>query len=211
MKTRLGPLLVGLVFLVSLCMTSAEAASRTRRTPSMGRTSGVPSSQRGTVRQSGTSTRSRPRPSDSVSRPGQSNRSSNRGDWSGLNDLLNGWDRYGRSDRHGDRGGYPWEHSRHDRDDAYADAYRDVGIANAIVNLVGVIVSSSQTYPAYAPQPAERVVREKVLVREGYREDYQVWVPDHEDAQTGDLVRGHYETRSRYVPDEYEIREYRTP
>ena len=54
-------------------------------------------------------------------------------------------------------GGYgPWDH--HDQY-SHAEAYRDVGIANAVVDLVGVLVNASayQTYAPVAAAPVEVV------------------------------------------------------
>lgn len=52
-------------------------------------------------------------------------------------------------------GGYgPWDH--HDQY-SHAEAYRDVGIANAVVDLVGILVNAS-AYQTYAPVAAAPMV-----------------------------------------------------
>ena len=101
---------------------------------------------------------------------------------------------------------------RHGDSDAkeLADAYRDVGIANAVVGLVSVLATSQPTYrePVYREaQPTRHYVREKVILKEGYYEDYKVWVPEQYDSGTKDKVLGHYEMRQRWVPEVYGYRD----
>ncbi len=106
-------------------------------------------------------------------------------------------------DRYDDRHGY-----RHDGGD-YADAYRDVGIANAVVSLVGILANTAtQQQPRYAaPQPVARYETHKVLVKEGHYVQEKVWVPEIFDPRTGrQSGGGYYETRSRFVPPVYEER-----
>ena len=111
--------------------------------------------------------------------------------------------------------GNPYD--RHQRSDAheYADAYRDVGIANAVVGLVGVIANSQPVYrepvyrePVYREvQPTRHYIREKVILKEGYYEDYKVWVPEQYDSGSRDKILGHYEMRQRWVPEVYGYRD----
>ncbi|MEA3364169.1 MAG: hypothetical protein U9Q79_00895 [Candidatus Hydrogenedentes bacterium] len=77
----------------------------------------------------------------------------------GLGALL---DEAGRNYRHGDdhKGYGAWNH-HWDHHDYYSDAeaYRDVGIANAVVDLIGILVNASayQTYAPVATAPVEVV------------------------------------------------------
>ncbi len=64
----------------------------------------------------------------------------------GLGSLLNSM-----NNKHGHGGYGNW-----DRHDDYWDAYRDVGIANAVVDLIGILVNAS-TYQTYAPVAAAPV------------------------------------------------------
>ncbi|NUM56358.1 MAG: hypothetical protein HUU46_22195 [Candidatus Hydrogenedentes bacterium] len=54
--------------------------------------------------------------------------------------------------------------------------------------------------------------RQRVMVREGYSESYQVWVPKE---RYGFLnlkkVPGHFETRTRWIPPTYEYRDVWVP
>jgi len=113
----------------------------------------------------------------------------------------------GNALRNAPRYGY----GRQDRyNDEYADAYRDVGIANAVVNLVGIMVSARQQ--CRPQRPAGHYQRQRVLVKGGYYEQYQVWIPPVYDRHTGEKVGGGYhETRTRWVPDVYEEREVWVP
>jgi len=149
-----------------------------------------------------------------------SSRSSSRG-LEGLGNLFDlGRRGYGDRNGYGDRDRYGRYGDRSDR--AYADAMRDAAIANAIVGVVGIIANaatapyaySQPAYPApaprYAPSYAVPQYRtERVLVQEGRYEEYQAWVPDTYDARTGETVRGHYETRQRYVPEVWQERQVR--
>lgn len=127
----------------------------------------------------------------------------------------------------------------HDRgpDRDYASAYRDVGIASAVANMVGVIVSSQANGPvAYQPapvvryeqpapivryvqpapvvryvQPAGHYERRQVLVREGYYEEYEVRVPEFVDPRTNEVIGGHIEIHRRWVPEVYSYQDVWVP
>ncbi len=80
-------------------------------------------------------------------------------------------------------------------DDGYSRAIRDVGLANAAVNLIGIAATAgAYAYPApVAVQP--------VVVQPSHYETYQVWVPEVYDPATGARIGGgYYETRTRLVP-----------
>lgn len=98
---------------------------------------------------------------------------------------------------------------------ARAEAYRDAAIANAVVDVVGILVTASQPRAhvvAAGPEaPRGHVERQRVLVREGRTEEYQVWVPEHTIPETGEIVAGHHETRRRDIPPLYEEREVWVP
>ncbi len=106
----------------------------------------------------------------------------------------------------------------HDPYEHLADAYRDAAIANAVVNVAGIVsnavVQSRQYryqqpgYTAAAPAgPRGHVERQKVLVREGHYEEYTVEVPGHTVEATGERVLPHTERRQRWVEPVYETRE----
>lgn len=118
------------------------------------------------------------------------------------------------------------EYSRNNRRDAekeQARAYRDAAIAGAIANVLGTVITvAAQPRYAAAPAPvvctpppvcapAGRVELQRVLVREGYTEEYRVWVPEYVVQSTGEVILGHYETRRRSVPPVYETREVWVP
>jgi len=104
---------------------------------------------------------------------------------------------------------------------AQADAYRDAAIANAIVNVVGILATANQprlevAYPvagvAAAPVgPRGYVERQRILVQEGRTEEYQVWIPEYRIPETGEVVIGHHETRRREIAPLYEEREVWVP
>lgn len=140
-------------------------------------------------------------PGSSLARPG----AGGLGSGALLNELVN-------------RGGagYPGNAGYRGRDyynyraaDAHASAYRDAALANAAVGLVGVLVNAAvqqqalRTQPV-AVQPAGHYETRRALVREGYYETRQVWVPDQIDARTGETILGHYETRRLWVAPVYE-------
>ena len=158
---------------------------------------------------------------------GRSGSSGRHGSLNGLNGL-NGWypgmflEQFGGGgfgSQFGGPFGGPFgnPYDRHQDSDAheYADAIRDVGIANAVVGLVGVIANSQPAYresayrePVYREvQPTRHYVREKVILKEGYYEDYKVWVPEQYDSGTRDKILGHYEMRQRWVPEVYGYRD----
>lgn len=114
----------------------------------------------------------------------------------------------------GDYGGHRFD--PYEGDKARADAFRDAAIANAIVNVVGILAASSQPPTPVAlcpPPPAPRghIERQNVLIQEGRTEEYQVWIPDYTIAETGELVVGHHETRRRSIAPVYEEREIWVP
>lgn len=122
---------------------------------------------------------------------------------SALGDIL----REGLNDRayDRDRGRDLWDYLG-DREDARADAYRDALIAETIVRVVGIIASNTMQPPPphAAPAPAGHYETRRTLVREGYWESQQVWVPEQRDPTTGVVVEGHYQVHKRWVPEVYE-------
>ena len=100
---------------------------------------------------------------------------------------------------------------------AHAKAYRDAAIANAVVNVVGILATAQQQrqYGACPTQtvsaPRGHVERQRVLVQEGRTEEYQVWIPQHTIPETGEVVVGHHETRRRDIAPVYEVREVWVP
>ena len=136
--------------------------------------------------------------------PGQSGRSPF--DRGGMNrgnpgDLFRNAGNYSR----GGGWGYPGSSYR-DRD-SMAKAYRDVGIAHAIVGLAGVVLSASQQH-AYATAPPGYWQRQAVVVQPQRYEQYREWIPELYDARTGQkLGGGYYENRTRLVPEVIEYRD----
>ena len=137
-----------------------------------------------------------------------------------------GWNSYrGYGQRYGRYGGYGND---------YAGAYRDVGIANAVVDLFGnLAVMSMQNGPRYAvpvgaypmvpvaaypaapvaayvpapvAYPSGHYETERVLVNPGHYEEVKVWIPEGIDPQTGARTGGYYEARQRWIPEVYEYR-----
>ena len=113
----------------------------------------------------------------------------------------------------GGRGFDPYEGEK-----AHAKAYRDAAIANAIVNVVGILATANQPQipvaagPPPAPvAPRGYIERQRVLVQEGRTEEYQVWVPEYRIPETGEVVLGHHETRRREVAPVFEEREVWVP
>ncbi|MBI2423539.1 MAG: hypothetical protein HYV27_11980 [Candidatus Hydrogenedentes bacterium] len=158
-----------------------------------------------------TSNRSRSLEAPRADRSGRDRRGSDRSSNSGLNDdWANGL--AGLLNQHyGNRNGYdPYAGGK-----AYAKAYRDAAIANAVVGLVGVLVSASQQRQQYAVSapaaPAGQIVKERRLVQDARMEEYQVWVPEYRIPQTNEIVPGHHETRRKEVPAVYEEREVWVP
>ncbi len=129
----------------------------------------------------------------------------------GLNNALRTWG--GGSPFGGPFGGgygdpYRWQH---DAAEEYADAYRDAAIANAVVGLAGVLVNAHVQQqalrtapPVVAVQPAGQYVTQRTLVREGYYENREVWVPEHPDPVTGAMILGHTEIQRIWVPPVYQ-------
>jgi len=136
-----------------------------------------------------------------------------------------GWNSYRGCDQgYGQR--YYNQYRGHGND--YAGAYRDVGIANAVVDLFGnLAVMSMQNGPRCAPvgvpvavyappqavacpppaaYPSGHYETERVLVNPGHYEEIKVWIPEGIDPQTGARTGGYYEARQRWIPEVYEYR-----
>ncbi|NIA12988.1 MAG: hypothetical protein GWP08_02820 [Nitrospiraceae bacterium] len=130
------------------------------------------------------------------------------GNLGNLSDVING---IGNATRGGGFDPYGYGGRHRDSDD-YADAYREVGFAHAIVNLIGIIAETStanralrQTQPT---EPAPRLVREKVVVQPGRYEQYEVRIPARYSPNTGQLLGGGYtETRTRWIPEVVQYRD----
>jgi len=79
-------------------------------------------------------------------------------------------------------------------------AVRDVGIAHAVVGLVGIMANAAQAERCVAV-PAGHWERRAVVVQPERYEQYQEWIPELYDSRTGVKIGGgYYETRSRLVP-----------
>jgi len=139
-------LVVALVTSLMLVTTEAAAQSRARsmRVPS---SSGSGSRAVSAIARSG---RSGP---SGFTGPGRSGRNllsgSSRSGLSGLEGLGGLLEQAGRNYGHGGYGG-PFRSDR-PREYSYAKAYRDVGLAHAVVDLVGILVSASAYHQPYAP------------------------------------------------------------
>lgn len=139
-----------------------------------------------------------------------------RGGYSGGYSGLNNSDLGGLLEQYlgnGYRGGYHFD--PYEGEKAQAKAYRDAAIANAIVNVVGILATAHQPQavavcPAPAP-PQGHVERQRVIVQEGRTEEYQVWIPEYTIPETGEVVVGHNETRRRSIAPVYEDREIWVP
>lgn len=97
---------------------------------------------------------------------------------------------------------------------AHAKAYRDAAIANAVVNVVGILATTQQQKACAVKAPAAprgHVETQRILVQEGRTEEYRVWVPQYTIPATGEVVVGHYETRQREIAPVYETREVWIP
>lgn len=98
---------------------------------------------------------------------------------------------------------------------AHAKAYRDAAIANAVVNVVGILATSHQQQQQVAvyadPAPRGHIERQRMLVQEGRTEEYRVWIPEYTIPATGEVVVGHHETRRREIAPVYEEREVWVP
>ncbi|MCK5863076.1 MAG: hypothetical protein KAH38_11355 [Candidatus Hydrogenedentes bacterium] len=131
-----------------------------------------------------------------------------------LQELLRGTDGFSQNGGYGDlfNGSYG---NRYHREDPMAKAYRDVGIANAVVGLIGVLVTASQysTPPAAVAAPVRAVPaghweRQTVVVQPKHYENYQEWIPEIFDSRTGQKIGGgFYETRTRLVPETLQHRD----
>ncbi len=94
--------------------------------------------------------------------------------------------------------------------DAQADV---VGTANdAVVLAKDIVIEREPEIRIIRPEPELRVRIERpghyedhqLLVRPGHFEEYKVWIPERYDPDLDATFHGHYETRQRWVPDEYE-------
>ncbi len=97
---------------------------------------------------------------------------------------------------------------------AHAKAYRDAAIANAVVNVVGILATTQQQKACAVKAPAAprgHVETQRILVQEGRTEEYRVWVPQYTIPATGEVVVGHHETRQREIAPVYETREVWIP
>lgn len=114
----------------------------------------------------------------------------------------NGYGYGGYGHGYGGYGGYGYD------DYGMPQAYRDVGIANAVVGLVGVAAQAAQNSQYYRyGQPAAQYYNQRVLVSPAHYETKQVWIPETFDPQTGAKTGGgFYETRTELVPEVYEDR-----
>jgi hypothetical protein len=127
-----------------------------------------------------------------------------------LNELVN----RGGGGLYGNNGYRGRDYYNYRAAEAQADAYRDAALANAAVGLVGVLVNAAvqeqalRTQPVAAcpvvTQPTGHYETRRSLVREGYYETRQVWVPEQVDPHTGEIILGHHETRRLWVPPVYE-------
>lgn len=164
--------------------------------------------------------------SQSGSRSGNSNALGNFGDLGGLLNNARGNGNYSRNGFGNGRypiaeqlfGEYNRRQNYHDPYESIADAHRDAAIANAVVNVVGIITNAAvqnRQYRVAQPVaqtqqyggPTGHVQRQQVLVREGHHEEYTVQVPEHTVAATGERVLAHTERRQRWVEPVYEERE----
>ena len=139
MKTRARVTVVVLVaaMLISMAVFAPEAQAQSR-----GRSLRMPSPSAGGLRTPGVPGRlGRSGGGNLFSGPSRSGLSN----LQGLDGLLNSM-KY----KHGYGG---WGHDYNRGHDDYWDAYRDVGIANAVVDLIGVLVSAG-SYSSYAPVAA---------------------------------------------------------
>jgi hypothetical protein len=119
-------------------------------------------------------------------------------------------------------GGFGYS-DRYRYENEMADAYRDAAIANAVVGLVGIMVSAAQqpqyTAVAAAPMsvapapvsvapPPGRWERRTVVVQPARYETYQEWIPEIYDSRTGAKIGGgYYESRSKLVPETYQYQD----
>lgn len=112
--------------------------------------------------------------------------------------------------------GYGRHFDPYEGEKALAKAHRDAAIANAIVNVVGILVTANQPVVTQACPPAQpalrgHVERQRILVQEARVEEYRVWIPEYTIPETGEVVVGHHETRRREIPAVYEDRDVWVP
>ncbi len=221
------------IVLLSIAMGAIEAPAAPRGTKALSGRSvrSAPRVSTGrSVRQSSSSFRRVPgRRAPSLRLPGASGSRSSRSGLSALSNLAGsglgdlpfreGASGYGPladllGQGFGDRGYHRAEHEM-------ADAYRDVGIANAVVDLLGILVAACPqearavavpvVHTAPVAVPSGHIEQQRILIREGHYEQYQVWVPEYVVAATGERVEGHHETRRRWVDPVYQVREVWVP
>ena len=131
------------------------------------------------------------------------------------------WGRYGSgspfgrsSGLFGNMGGPGYYNNRYDshyryEQDRMAKAYRDVGMAQALVGLVGIVATVAQQPPQYAAVPAQGYwQRQAVIVQPQRYEHRQEYIPPLYDSRTGQKIGGDYhESRTVLVPEVVEYRD----
>lgn len=114
-------------------------------------------------------------------------------------------------------GGYGYNNNYYRRQKGMADAYRDATIANAIVNVVGILATTAAqdqyrsrpvaAAPVVMQQGSPAYEMQKVVVQEGFYQQEQVSVPERQDPATGSVIEAHQEIHRRWVPPVYELRQ----
>lgn len=124
----------------------------------------------------------------------------------------------------GNYAGHGYGYGDRDRyENEMADAYRDAAIANAVVGLVGIMVSAAQQSDcttvaatpvstampvAHAAPPPGHWERQTVIVQPERYETYQEWIPEIYDSRNGQKIGGgFYETRTRLVPATFQYKD----
>jgi hypothetical protein len=107
-----------------------------------------------------------------------------------------------------------------DRNVGYDVDAESAGVAENTVQLAQRIVIEREPEIRFIRPEREIRVRieepghyedQKLLVKPGHFEEYQVWVPERYDPDLNATFHGHYETRQRWVPDVYEYRKVWVP
>jgi len=138
-------------------------------------------------------------------------------DWGNFLGGLGGFGGYGGFPM-GDYGYFNGYGDRHHRDeDSMADAYREVGMTHAVVNLIGIIAetatATAQNNNYYRPaQSSGHWERQAVILQPARQEQYEVYVEPLYDQRTGQKISGGYnETRTRTVPEVIQYRDVWVP
>ena len=118
--------------------------------------------------------------------------------------------------RHNGWGGYSHGSEYYGGDYSTARAIRDVGMANAFVNLAGIAVSATRepvyyAQPMYYAPPSGHYVRERIILQPPHYETCQVWIPETYDPRSGQRAGGYYETRTQSVPETCQYRDVWIP